>query len=139
VSDAEQSNDPPQQPPADSPRRASAPGAVQAAAILLCVGGGLTVVFALAGLGSGALLRSAAYALYGLLWLGLGYAVHGGRRWARRAVLVLCTVGAALAGIRLVVSGVSEGISALAWPLVYAILLSTTPARAWFHRDRPAA
>ncbi|GAA3340022.1 hypothetical protein GCM10020358_26000 [Amorphoplanes nipponensis] len=118
--------------------RAAAPGAVQAAAILLYVGGGLTVVFALAGLGSGA-ARSTAYMVYGLFYVGLAYGVQRGRRWARRAVLVLCAVGVALAGILLVTSGVSSAVSTVAWPLVYAILLSTDTARAWFRRDRPEA
>ena len=138
MADPEQGNEP-QQEPADTPRRASAPGTVQAAAILLYVGGGLILVFTLAGLGSEAPLRSTAYVLFGLLYVGLAYAVHRGRRWARRVVLVLCTLGVALAGIRLVATGVSEAVSTLAWPMVYAILLSTAPARAWFHQNRPAA
>ena len=106
--------------------------------ILLYVGGGLTVVITLTRLGSEALPRCTAHVLFGLLYVGLAYAVQRGRRWGRRAVLVLCTLGVAVAGIRLVATGVSEAISTLAWPMIYAILLSTAPARAWFHQDSPA-
>jgi hypothetical protein len=120
---------------ADRSRRASAPGTVQAAAILLYVGGALTVLFALTGLTAGtlgSLLRSGAYVLLGLLYLGLARAVQRGRRWARRAVLVLCGLGVALAAIRLFGSGLSSAVGALAWPVVYAILLNTDTARSWF-------
>jgi len=120
------------------PARAAAPGAVQAAAILLYVGGALTVLLALTGLGSGTLsglLRSGMYVLLGLLYLGLACAVQRGQRWARRAVLALCGVGIALAVVRLFASGVSSAVGTLAWPVVYAILLSTDTARSWF---RPA-
>jgi len=139
MSDPEQGSEPQQQPPADTPRRAPAPGAVQALVILLYVGGGLTVVLTLARLGSDTPLQSTAYVLFGLVYVGLAYAVQRGRRWARRTVLVLCTLGVAVAGIRLVATGLSAAISTLAWPMIYAILLSTAPARAWFHQDRPAA
>jgi len=136
VSSPDQESDPEGQPShADASRRASAPGAVRAAAILLYVGGALTVLFALTGLTSGtlgSLLRSGAYVMLGLLYLGLARAVERGRRWARRAVFVLCGVGVALAGIRLFGSGVSSAIGTLAWPVVYAILLNTDTARSWF-------
>jgi hypothetical protein len=120
---------------ADASRHASAPGTVQAAAILLYVGGALTVLFALTGLTSGTLgglLRSGAHVLLGLLHLGLARAVQRGRRWAWRAVLVLCGIGVALAGIRLFGSGVSSAVNTLAWPMVYAILLNTDTSRSWF-------
>jgi hypothetical protein len=70
--------------------------------------------------------------LLGLLYLGLARAVQRGRRWARRAVLVLCGLGVALAAIRLFGSGLSSAVGALAWPVVYAILLNTDTARSWF-------
>jgi hypothetical protein len=136
VSSPDQEPEPEDRPSqADVPRRASAPAPVQAAAILLYVGGALTALFALTGLmsgASGALLRSAAYLLLGLLYLGLARAVQQGRRWARRAVLVLCGAGAALAGIRLVSSGLPSAVGAFAWPVVYAVLLNTGTARSWF-------
>jgi hypothetical protein len=136
VSSPDQESEPEGQPShPDASPRASAPGTVQAAAILLYVGGALTVLFALTGLTSGTLgglLRFGAYVLLGLLYLGLARAVQRGRRWARRAVLVLCGVGVALAGIRLFGSGVSSAVGALAWPVVYAILLNTDTARSWF-------
>lgn len=136
VSSPDQESEPEGQPShADAPQRSSAPGTVQAAAILLYVGGVLTVLSALTGLGSdtlGGLLRPGAYVLLGLLYLGLARAVQRGRRWARRTVLVLCGVGVALAVVRLVASGASSAVGALAWPAVYAILLSTDTARSWF-------
>ena len=136
VSSPDQGREPEDQPSrTDVSRPASAPGPVQAAAILLYVGGALTVLSALTGLlsgTSGALLRSGAYLLLGLLYLGLARSVQRGRRWARRAVLVLCALGAALAGVRLFGSGLSSAVGALAWPVVYAILLSTDSARSWF-------
>src|SRR5689334_882551 len=88
-----------QPPPAGASPRAPAPGTVLAAAILLYVGGALTVLSSLTGLTSGTsggLLRSGMYMLLGLLYLGLARAVQRGRRWARRAVLVLCVIGVAL-------------------------------------------
>jgi len=127
----------PQRPPsdADTPQQVPAPGTVQAAAILLYVGGAFTVLFALTGLGSGTLgglLRSGAYALLGILYVGLARAVQRGRRWARRTVLVLCGFGIALAVVRLFASGASSAVGTLAWPAVYAILLNTETARSWF-------
>src|SRR3954469_20760227 len=86
------------------PPRPPAPGTVQAAAILLYVGGALTVLVALTGLASGTtagLIRAGIYLLLGVAYLSLARAVQLGRRWARRAVLILCGVGAALAVVRL--------------------------------------
>ncbi|MEU7905092.1 hypothetical protein [Actinoplanes sp. NPDC049118] len=122
-------------PDLDSEPPAGAPGTVHAAAILLYVGGALTLVFALTSGARGSLLRSAAYVLIGLLYLGLARAVQRGRRWARRAVLVLCGAGVALAGFRLFDSGISAAAGDLAWPMVYAILLSTDAARSWFRAE----
>ncbi|MEW2330695.1 hypothetical protein AB0880_23110 [Micromonospora chersina] len=121
-----------------------APGPVLATAILLYVGGALTLVYSLAGASTGgllgALLPSWALALYGLLYLGLGWGVQHGRRWARRAVLVLCAVGVAFATLRLVVGGVPQALGELLWPVVYAVLLNTETARVWFRRPpQPAA
>ena len=109
---------------------APAPGTVQAAAILLYVGGALTALVALTAFGSP--LRAGVYLLLGALYLGLARAVQLGRRWARRAVLALCLVGVALAVIRLIGSGVSSAVGTLAWPVVYAILLNTDTARSYF-------
>ncbi|MEV0715114.1 hypothetical protein [Asanoa sp. NPDC050611] len=114
------------------------PGPVLAASILLYVGGGLTVLGALVSLPSGSPLRSALYAVYGLLYVGLGEAVRRGRRWARRAVLALCAVAVALAVARLFGGGVFAALSSLVWPTVYAVLLSTPEARSWFARHQPA-
>jgi hypothetical protein len=114
---------------------AAAPGTVQAAAILLYVGGGLTILVALTSLGS-SLVRAGVYLLLGVFYLGLARAVQLGRRWARRAVLALCVVGVALAVVRLIGSGVSSAVGTLAWPVVYAILLSTDSARSYFRPER---
>jgi hypothetical protein len=111
--------------------RANMPGTVLAASILLYIGGGLTVVYALAGLGSGP-LRAAGYTVYGLMYVGLGWAVGHRKRWARRVVLVLCGIGVLLAVLRFIGGGIGTGVSSLAWPVVYAVLLMTDSARAWF-------
>jgi hypothetical protein len=124
------------EPDGEPPRRRSAPGIVVATAVLLYVGGALTVLYALTGIGASP-LRSGVYLLVGVLYLGLARAVQRGRQWARRAVLVLCGAGVALAGLRLFASGVSSAVGALAWPVVYAILLNTDAARSWFRPARP--
>jgi hypothetical protein len=129
-------------PPGDAPAPSAAaavPSTVMTASILLYVGGALTFVYALAGVRTGGLLRgllpSGAYAVYGLLYVGLGWAVSRRRRWARRTVLVLCGIGVALALLRLVGGGFAAAVASLAWPAVYAILLSTDSARAWFRAE----
>lgn len=120
-----------------------APGPVLATAILLYVGGALTLLYGLVGAHTGgilsALLPSWALALYGLLYFGLGWGVQHGRRWARRTVLVLCAVGVAIATLRLVAGGVTQALGDLLWPVVYAVLLSTEAARAWFRRPQDSA
>ncbi|MFC8618792.1 hypothetical protein ACFT9M_20590 [Micromonospora purpureochromogenes] len=115
-----------------------------ATAILLYVGGALTLVYGLSGASTGgvlsALLPSWALALFGLLYFGLGWGVQHGRRWARRTLLVLCAVGVAFATLRLVAGGVPQALGDLLWPVVYAVLLNTEAARAWFRRpSQPAA
>ncbi len=105
--------------------------------ILLYVGGALTLVSALSGLAVGALLRGAIYAVLGGFYLFLGRKVQQRRSWARRVVLVLCGIGVALAVVRLIGGGVPAAVTALAWPLVYAILLSGRAARAWFADRMP--
>ncbi|MEV4619529.1 hypothetical protein AB0J74_12570 [Asanoa sp. NPDC049573] len=122
----------------ERPAHATPPGTVLAAAILLYVGGGLTALAAVVGLARGPLLVSLIYLPLGALYLALGRAVQTGRPWARVAVLVLCGLGIAFALVRLVASGPAEALSGLAWPVVYAILVNTESARAWFRQDRPA-
>jgi hypothetical protein len=102
-----------------------------AAAILLYVGGGLTLVYALSGVARGN-LAGLLYGLYGLVYVGLGWAVSHRKRWARRTVLVLCVIGVGLAVLRVFAGGLTAGISSLAWPVVYAVLLNTQSAKAWF-------
>lgn len=131
------------EPPVPQPGR-KAPGPVLATAILLYVGGALTLLYGLTGANTGgalsALLPSWALALYGLLYFWLGWGIQHGRRWARRAVLVLCAVGVALATLRLVAGGVPQALGDLLWPVVYAVLLNTETARAWFRpTPQPAA
>jgi hypothetical protein len=131
----------PEPPRETNPPREDVPGAVLAASILLYVGGALTVVYALVGIHGGGLVRGllpgSGYALYGLAYVGLGWAVRRGRPWARRTVLVLCGIGAALALVRLFHAGPASAVRGLAWPAVYASLLSTEKSRAWFRRRGP--
>lgn len=105
--------------------------------ILLYVGGALTLVSALSGLAVGALVRAAVYAVLGGFYLVLGRKVQQRRPWARRVVLVICAIGIALAVVHLIGSGVAAAVTALAWPVVYAILLSGRAARAWFADRMP--
>ena len=119
---------------------AEVPGIVLAMTILLCVGGGLTIVNALAQSDSSSFvdtsLPSWSYVLYGLISIALGLAIRRRQRWARVIVLVLCGIGVALALIRLGGSGIAATVNALAWPVVYVLLLNTDSARRWFtHRS----
>jgi hypothetical protein len=101
----------------------------------LYIGGTFTTLSALSGLGAGwsaGVLRFGGYLLLGLLYLGLGGALQGGKRWGRRAVLVLCGLGVVLAIAHLIAGDTRGGIAALVWPAVYAILLTTESARSWF-------
>ncbi len=111
-----------------------------AAAILLYVGGALTTLYAVAGVDTdgllGELLPPWAYALYGLSYLVLGWAVRRGRPWARRTVLVLCGIGLALGLVRLFAVGLTAAVPDFAWPAVYAVLLNTAGARSWFRATR---
>jgi ABC-type enterochelin transport system permease subunit len=104
---------------------------VLAAAILLYVGGGLTTLSALIAVVRGILLPPLLFLLLGVLYLGLARAVQRGRPWARPVVLVLSGLGIAVAVVGLVVGGLGA-IGGLAWPIAYAVLLSTDSARAWF-------
>ncbi|SCG66997.1 hypothetical protein [Micromonospora inositola] len=124
--------------PGGRPPAGKAPGPVLAAAILLYVGGGLTLLYGLVGNrvsgGFSGLLPPWALVLYGLLYVGLGWGVQHGRRWARRTVLVLCGVGVALAAVKLAAGGKASAVVDLLWPLVYVALLCTEAARDWFGR-----
>lgn len=102
-----------------------------AAAILLYIGGGLTTLSALIAVVRGILLPPLLFLLLGVLYLGLARAVQTGRPWARPVVLVLSGLGIAVAVVGLVVGGLGA-IGGLAWPIAYAVLLSTDSARAWF-------
>lgn len=73
------------------------PGVVLAAAILLAFSGGMVILSVAAGSSTGGLLGAVlpgwAYALCGLMYLGLAGGVYRGLRWARTATVVLCWVG----------------------------------------------
>ena len=129
---------------------------MQATAILLYAGGAITLLSALVGAVRG---RPAAlvYAVLGALYLLLARKIQLGRPWARRTVLVLCVIGLALGLLRLAAAGSqgalwsvgsqgalwSVGSQGALWsvgsPVVYAVLLFTPPARAWFRRPDPPA
>ena len=111
---------------------------MQATAILLYAGGAITLLSALVGAVRG---RPAAlvYAVLGALYLLLARKIQLGRPWARRTVLVLCVIGLALGLLRLAAAGPQRALWSVGSPVVYAVLLFTPPARAWFRRPDPPA
>jgi hypothetical protein len=120
--------------------RGSVPGVVLAAAILLALGGGLVALTGLAN-GPWRTLGEQLTSGFAIGWGGvnvfLAYHLYKGRRWAWIVVLVLCALGVVLGVIRTVGSG-ARGVQTVVWPIVYAALLLTRPARSWFTAGRPA-
>ncbi|GGO57980.1 hypothetical protein GCM10012287_55080 [Streptomyces daqingensis] len=119
----------------NTPYLPQVPGVVQAAAILLYVGGALAILSGLWRLFPGGMVGAVgglAAILGGALSLGLGRALQLGRRWAWKTVLVLCAVGIALAVVRVFFEPLLSGASDITWPVVFAILLGTRTAREWF-------
>jgi hypothetical protein len=110
------------------------PAAIQALAVMLTIGGLLTVVISIVGLAGGEPLRHGGEFLIGLLYLVLARAVQQARRWARPTLLVLCAIGFALGVYRLATGGFDQGGGGVIWSTVYAVLLATRSARAWFRR-----
>lgn len=109
------------------------PVVIQVFVILLYIGGGLVVLSALTRVWHSP-LQAVALAV-GLGYLLLARKVWLGRRWARILMLVLCGVGMVKAALVLGFGGgLVEAVSALAWPVVYAVLLNTKDARAWCRR-----
>lgn len=136
---------PSEQPGSPEPARpagaSQAPGPVLAAAILLYVGGALTMLSGLSGARSSGvvsrMLPPAVLVLYGVFYLLIARGVQQGRRWARTTALVLAGLGVAIGALRAVAAGPAAGALELAWPIVYLILLNTAAARAWFRRPQP--
>ena len=126
--------------PAQDPHRTPAP--VQVASILLYVGGGMTVLYSVAGMTStgsvGGFVQLAVSALFGLVYIGLGWAIGRRWAWARWTLFVLCGVSAALVVARLIAGGYLSGLASLAWPIVYVVLLTRRSARDWFAGGRQA-
>ncbi|MEV7628547.1 hypothetical protein [Actinoplanes sp. NPDC089786] len=112
-----------------------APGVIQALAILLVVGGALSVLFSIAGLVSGAWLAGVSL-LLGVLYLVLARAVQRARPWARPTILVLSMAGVAQSVYQLVTGDLATAIGGLVWPVVYALLVNAAAARAWFRGSR---
>jgi len=109
-------------------------------AILLYIGGGLVVVYALLGQGRSAsvvtgLLPVWGQVLYGALYIGLARALQVGLRWARRVAIALCWVGLAVAAVYLCARGVQAAVAQATWPTVYLLLLTRSSVRAWFGTD----
>ncbi|MDP9796267.1 hypothetical protein J2S43_004779 [Catenuloplanes nepalensis] len=120
-------------------RRGLPPVAVLATSVLLCAGGGLTLAYGLSGDPMGSLLPPWSLVPYGALYLLLAWAVVRGHGWGRVLLLILCGVGAALAVTRMVQGTVLAGMPWLGWPVIYAALVSTPSARAWFRRAPESA
>lgn len=133
---------PPEQPaapePAVPPAAGKAPGPVLAAAILLYVGGGLTVLYGLTGTRAGGplsrMLPPGVLVLYGLLYLVIARGVQQGKRWARTWALALAGIGVAVGALRAAAVGPAAAVADLVWPVVYLVLLNTAAARDWFGR-----
>jgi hypothetical protein len=118
---------------AAAPGRASPPAVIQVFVILLYIGGGLVVLAALTRVWHSP-VQLVTLAI-GLGYLLLARKVQLGRRWARILMLVLCGIGVVKAAFVFAFGpGVVEAVSALAWPVVYVILLNTKDARAWCKR-----
>jgi hypothetical protein len=116
------------------PRRRPVPGVVLATVVLLYVGGGLVVLTALVNGHWKTLaeqLTNGSAVGFGALNIVLAYHLYKRRRWARTTVLVLCGIGVALGIVRVIGAG-ARGVQSVVWPIVYAVLLSTPRARAWF-------
>lgn len=120
-------------------RRGLPPAAVLATSVLLCAGGALTLAYGLSGDRMGSVLPPWSLVAYGALYLVLAWAVLRGHGWGRVLLLVLCGVGAALAVARMVQETVLAGMPSLGWPVIYAALVSTPSARAWFRRPPESA
>ena len=120
-------------------RRRVPPAAVLATSVLLGAGGGLTLAFGLSGDAMGSVLPPWSLVPYGALYLLLAWAMVRGHGWGRVLLLILCGVGAALAVARMSTAGVPAGLPALGWPIIYAALVSTPSARAWFRRAPESA
>jgi hypothetical protein len=124
----------------EPPARAAVPGVVLAAAILLALGGGLAALTALVNGHWQTLGEQFSYG-FTVVWGGLNvllaHQLYRGRRWARTVVLVLCGIGVVLGVVR-TIGGGARGVQLVAWPIIYAALLCTRPARSWFAAGRPA-
>src|SRR4051794_11466422 len=86
------------------------PPLVTVLAILLYVGGGLVITFALIGSGRSVggvtgMLPVWGQALYGAFYVVLARALQLGLRWARLVLLTLCWIGLAIAVLDVLVGG----------------------------------
>ncbi|MGI5243325.1 hypothetical protein [Dactylosporangium sp. CA-139066] len=123
-------------------RPAAPPPLVTVLAILLYIGGGLVVVYALVGLGSSAgavtsMLPVWGQALYGSLYVGLARALQVGLRWAWLVTMALCWVGLAVAVLYVFARGPQAAVAQGIWPAVYLVLLTRSSVRAWFAANLP--
>lgn len=118
-------------------RRGGAPATIVLTTFLLLVGGVVTVMSGLLGDTMGSVFPAWALVPYGLVYLLLASAVLRGRAWGRVVLLALCGVGVGLALARVVYDSPAQGVSQLAWPVIYAVLLNLPSARAWFRRPPP--
>ncbi|GAB7052514.1 hypothetical protein [Catenuloplanes indicus] len=120
-------------------RRGLPPAAVLATSVLLGAGGALTLAYGLSGDPMGSVLPPWSLVPYGALYLLLAWAVLRGHGWGRVLLLLLCGAGAALAVARMTQETVLAGLPSLGWPVIYAALVSTPSARAWFRRPPESA
>ncbi|GAA0918350.1 hypothetical protein [Virgisporangium aurantiacum] len=116
-------------------RPAAPPPLVTVLAILLYIGGGLVIAYAVIDMGSvGAVtgvLPAWGQALYGALYVALARALQIGSRRAWLISVVLCWAGLALAGVYLVAQGLQAAIAQGIWAAVYLTLLTRSSVREW--------
>lgn len=109
-------------------------------AILLYLGGGLVVVYALIGVPYAGSLFVGAPAwvrvVVGLLYLGLARALQLRSRWAWYVMAVLSGIGLVLAATSLGLGG-PGAIGRAVWPAAYLVLLTRPSVRHWFTTREP--
>jgi hypothetical protein len=114
----------------------STPAPVRAASILMYIGGVMAVLVSavdLRGAASvGLLVQLVGAGLFGLMYVGLGWAIGRRWAWARLTLFILCGVSAVLVVLRLILDGYVGGLISLTLPIVYVVLLTRRSARAWF-------
>ncbi|MBO3740283.1 hypothetical protein [Actinoplanes flavus] len=113
-------------------------------AILLYIGGGLVITFAMFGWGGSVggltnMLPVWGQLLYGAFYVVLARSLQLGLRWGRLTVVVLCWIGLGIAALAALAFSPAEAFQQAIWPVVYLILVSRPSVRDWFASKTAAA